>query len=30
VQSAEPGELWKWCYVDEVFADPADDEASAP
>lgn len=21
VQSLEPGESWKWCYVDEVFAD---------
>ena len=21
VQSLEPGESWKWCYVDEVFVD---------
>ena len=22
VQSFEPGEDWKWCYVDELFAEP--------
>jgi len=24
VQSAERGEDWLWCYVDEMFADPED------
>ncbi|MEX1281197.1 MAG: UBP-type zinc finger domain-containing protein [Acidimicrobiia bacterium] len=23
VRSAEPGETWAWCYVDEVLHDPA-------
>jgi hypothetical protein len=24
VQSFEPGEAWRWCYVDGVFAGPED------
>jgi hypothetical protein len=24
VQSFEPGEAWRWCYVHELFAEPDD------
>ena len=25
VQSFEPGEDWMWCYVDQVYVEPAQD-----
>jgi uncharacterized UBP type Zn finger protein len=30
VQSFERGESWKWCYVDEQFSQPEEDELYAP
>ena len=29
VQSFEPGEKWKWCYVDELYVDPESESAEA-
>ena len=29
VQSFEPGEKWKWCYVDELYIDPESESAEA-
>jgi uncharacterized UBP type Zn finger protein len=30
VQSFEPGEDWKWCYVDKAFGEPSAEGARAP